>query len=214
MVPVWDLLGPDMGAYLLYSTHVLREEIRYMQPTDEAALLERAQRNEQAAIGELYDRYSAKIYSYILYRVGDTALAEDLTTSVFIKVLDAIRSQRSWQLSFSGWLYRIAHNAVIDHYRRAQKRETLPLDERLVATGEDPVSRAEKSIQYEAVCAAMHELTEEQQAVIQLKFFEGLSNLEVARALGKTEGAIKSLQFRALGALRRRMEPQVRGQHV
>ena len=185
-----------------------------MQPTDEAVLLERAQGNDQAAIGELYDRYSAKIYSYILYRVGDAALAEDLTTSVFVKVLDAIKGQRTWQLSFSGWLYRIAHNAVIDHYRRAKKRETLPLDERLVATGEDPVSQAEKSIEFEAVSQAMQGLTEEQQTVIQLKFFEGLSNLEVARVLGKTEGAIKSLQFRALGALRRSIEPQVRGQHV
>lgn len=185
-----------------------------MQCTDEAVLLTRAQSNDQEALGALYDRYSGKIYAYILYRVGDSFVAEDLTASVFIKVLGAIQSDRSWQLSFSGWLYRIAHNAVIDHFRRNKKRESLPLDEQLVAADDDPVSSAEQSLAYEAMRGALAELTEDQQTVIQLKFYEGLSNLEVARILGKTEGAIKSLQFRALGALRRTIEDQAGGQHA
>ena len=185
-----------------------------MQCLDESSLFERARCNDPVALGQLYDRYAGKIYSYILYRVGNEGLAEDLTTSVFVKMLNAIRADKSWQLSFSGWLYRIAHNAVIDHFRRSKKRDTLPLDERLVAADDDPVTSVERTMEFEAVRDAMVCLTDDQQAVVQLKFFEGLSNLEVAKVMGKTEGAIKSLQFRALGALRRSMESDAGRQHA
>ena len=181
-----------------------------MPPSDEKALLERARSNDSRALGELYDRYSGKIYTYILYRVGDESLAEDLTANVFIKVLGAIQSSRAWDLSFSGWLYRIAHNAVVDDFRRRKNRIALPLDERLVATQDDPVATAEGRIALESVKGAMVFLTEEQRTVVELKFFEQLSNLEVARVMGKTEGAIKSLQYRALAALRRQIAGSAR----
>jgi len=180
-----------------------------MQPGDEQGLLARAKAFDQAALSELYDQYSAKIYSYIYYRVGDDKLAEDLTTSVFIKMLDAIKSSKAWQQSFSGWLYRIAHNAVVDHFRRNKYGPHLQLDERLVAQGDDPVTTVEQSISSEFVKSALHHLTDEQQTVIELKFFQELSNLEVAGIMGKTEGAIKSLQYRALAALRRHLNVEV-----
>lgn len=186
------------------------------QPSDpraeEQALLERAQQYDPEALGELYDRYSPKIYSYILYHVGDQGLAEDLTASVFAKMLDAIRSSKGWQSSFSGWLYRIAHNAVVDNFRRGKNQETLPLNERLVSAREDPVATVEHALASESIREAMMCLTDEQQMVIELKFFEGLSNLEVAELMGKTEGAIKSLQYRALGALRRHLEGRLGGE--
>ncbi|MBM3190182.1 MAG: sigma-70 family RNA polymerase sigma factor [Chloroflexi bacterium] len=179
--------------------------------TEEQVLLERAQRYDPEALGEIYDRYAPKIFSYILYHVGDQGLAEDLTANVFTKMLDAIRSSKGWQFSFSGWLYRIAHNAVIDNYRRSRNLESLPLNERLVSARDDPVSSVERVLAAESVREAMVCLTDEQQMVIELKFFEGLTNLEVARLMGKTEGAIKSLQYRALGALRHQLQDRLGG---
>ncbi|HOU23395.1 MAG TPA: sigma-70 family RNA polymerase sigma factor [Anaerolineae bacterium] len=97
-----------------------------MQPIDEAALLSRAREYDQAAIAEIYDRYSLRIYNYIYHRLGNAHLAEDLTATVFLRMLEAIRSSRAWQSSFSGWLYRIAHNLVVDYFR-AGRQEELPL---------------------------------------------------------------------------------------
>ena len=177
-----------------------------MQSVDERALLERAQTYDPAALAEIYDRYSGKIYSYILYQVGDEELAADLTSNVFTKMLDAIKSAKSWHSSFSSWLYRIAHNAVVDHFRRSSHEKFLPLDERLVSAKEDPVTNVENKIEAESIRQALAYLTVEQRTVIILKFFEGFSNLEVAKVMGKTEGAIKSLQYQALGAMRRYLE--------
>lgn len=177
-----------------------------MQSGDEKLLLERARESDSAALSEVYDRYSGKIFSYILYRVGDQGLAEDLTANVFIKMLDAIQSSNAWQLSFSGWLYRIAHNAVVDHFRRSSRLNSLPLNEQLVSAKDNPVSTVESIMATEIVKEAMINLTMEQQTVITLKFFEELTNLEVAKIMDKTEGAIKSLQYRALAALRRHLQ--------
>jgi RNA polymerase sigma-70 factor, ECF subfamily len=174
---------------------------------DEQALLQRAIEYDQTALGEIYDRYAAKIYSYMLYHTGDQELAEDLTASVFIKMLNAIRAEKAWQQSFSGWLYRIAHNVLVDHFRRDGRYATQELDERLPLSSPDVLSKAEESISSERVKKAMIHLTEEQQMVIVLKFFEERSNVEVAQVMGKTEGAIKSLQYRALAALRRHLTP-------
>jgi RNA polymerase sigma-70 factor, ECF subfamily len=173
---------------------------------DESELLEKAREYDVGALGVIYDRYAGRIYSYILHQVGDEALAEDLTANVFTRVLGAIRTSRAWQQSFTSWLYRIAHNLVVDHYRRKRPIQDVPLDERLVAARENPVATVEQMLSQEEVKLAMASLTLEQRTVLALKFFEGLSNLEVARVMGKTEGAIKSLQYRALGALRRQLE--------
>ena len=181
-----------------------------MRSGDECALLERAKECDAAALGELYDRYASKIFAYILYRVGNEELAEDLTANVFIKMLNAVRSSKSWKHSFSGWLYRIAHNAVVDYFRRNDYEKSLPLDERLVAATDDPFSALEQTIAAESIGKALLHLTNEQQLVIVFKFFQGLSNLQTAEVMGKTEGAIKSLQYRALASLRRNLEADSR----
>ena len=177
-----------------------------MQSNEDKELFERARNNDKAALGELYDRYATRIYSYVLYHVSHEELAEDITAVVFTRMLGAIESSNAWNSSFSGWLYRIAYNAVIDHYRSKDKRETMPLDERLVAAPDDPVAVVEKGMEMEMVRRALDYLTDDQRSVIELKFFEGFTNLEVAKVLDRTEGAIKSLQYRALGALRRHLE--------
>jgi len=174
-----------------------------MQPNSESALLERAREYDGAAIAELYDRYSLRIYNYVYRRVGNRNLAEDLTSMVFVRMLEAIRTSKAWHGSFSGWLYRIAHNAVVDHYRSGKQAKDLPLEDVTLASNEHSADSAERSITRERVRSAVNELTEAQGLVITLKFMQGMSNAEVATLMGKNEGAIKSLQFRGLAALRR-----------
>jgi RNA polymerase sigma-70 factor (ECF subfamily) len=185
-----------------------------MQRDDEAALLEKAIACDPTALGELYDRHAARIYHYIFAHIGDAQLAEDMTSTVFIKMLDAVQSSKGWQQSFLAWLYRIAHNLIVDHFRRNEPSKMLPLDEHLVAAVDDPVTAVEKAMAASALGGAVAQLTGEQQTVVVLKFFEGMTNLQVAKAMGKTEGAIKSLQFRALGTLRRILEGDSRQRDV
>ncbi len=173
---------------------------------DESSLIERAKRYDRKAISELYKRHVQSIYRYIYYRVGDVNVAEDLTADVFLKALEGLESFTYRGIPFSAWLYRIAHARVMDHFRQQARREFLPLDERLAAAEEEgPQVTIEARLEHEELQAAIAQLTTDQQQVIILKFVEGLSNAEVARILGKSEGAVKSLQHRALNSLQRIM---------
>jgi RNA polymerase sigma-70 factor, ECF subfamily len=184
-----------------------KEEKPTMAQSLDQEVLDKAQQGDTAALGEIYDCYAPKIYSYILYQVHEVGLAEDLTSSVFTRVLRAIQSSNAWTTSFSSWLYRIAHNIVIDHYRKG-KYEGLPLDEHILPSNDNPAADVQKGLESDMMREAMTFLTDDQRTVIALKFFEGFSNLEVAHVMGKTEGSIKSLQFRALASLRRIIEQQ------
>ena len=180
-----------------------------MQPDSESALLERAREYDATAVAELYDRYSLRIYNYVYHRVGNRSLAEDLTSTVFVRMLEAIRTSKGWHSSFSGWLYRIAHNAVVDHFRSGKQDRDVPLEDVTLSSSEHLAEAAERSITRERVRSAVSELTEAQGVVISLKFLEGMTNAEVAELMGKNEGAIKSLQFRGLAALRRAMDEEL-----
>jgi RNA polymerase sigma-70 factor (ECF subfamily) len=169
---------------------------------DDAALRKRAAALEPAALSEIYDGYAGKIYSYIYHRTGDSAAAEDLTGDVFVRMLEAVQSDRAWTTSLQGWLYRIAHNLVVDHFRRQSKRDGPELDERWMAA-EEAANTFEGLFSSNQLRIAMRFLTEEQRQVVVLKFGEGLSNAEIAEVMGKTEGAIKALQHRGLEAMRR-----------
>jgi RNA polymerase sigma-70 factor, ECF subfamily len=174
----------------------------------EHRLLERAKTYDIDALAEIYDHYEVKIYSYIYYRVGSQPVAQDLTSQVFLRVLEAIQNQRTWESSFSGWLYRIAHNLVIDHYRRRGRDTQVTIDDlpTLPARGDGPEQAAERALAAETLRTAINRLTEEQAQVVTLRFLEGLSITEVAAALGKTEGAIKAMQYRAVTSLRRLLD--------
>jgi len=173
---------------------------------DDRLLLERAREYDPEALGEIYDGYSEKIYHYIYRYLGEARLAEDLTAQVFLKLLEAIKASKGPRTHLSAWLYRVAHNLVVDHFRRRPREESLPLEEELVAAPEDVTVVVEKKLAQQQLRAAISHLTVDQQQVIVLKFVEGLSNAEVGQVLGKTEGAVKSLQHRALAALQRIME--------
>jgi len=173
---------------------------------DEARLIQRAKEGDPAAFAEIYDRHQPAIYRYILYRVGDVATAEDLTGEVFVRLVERVDRFTYRGRPLLAWLYTIARNLVTDYRRRAGQAAMLPLDEQLVAEVDDMEQVTERGLAQRRLAAALTHLTEDQRQVIILKFIEGLNNAEVARTLGKSVGAVKSLQHRALAALRRALE--------
>ncbi len=177
---------------------------------NEAELLAGAMNFDEKALGEIYDRYEVKIYTYIYRRTGQQALAEDLTAQVFLKMLEAIRKRKAWHSSFSGWLYRIAHNIVVDYYRRRDRQQQVSIDDFpiLTSSNDNPVRFAELRLDAERLRSAIRRLTADQAEVVSLRFLEGYSIAEVARMMGKTDGAIKALQYRAVAMLRQFLEDE------
>jgi len=129
--------------------------------------------------------------------------AEDITQQVFLNAIKAISSFRWRGIPFSAWLFRIAHNQVVDYLRRKAKRATAPLDESQVAGDYDPQQIAELRLDIERLAAATGKLTPAQQEVISLRFAGELSVAQVAKIMGKSEGAVKALQHSAIVALRK-----------
>ena len=155
-------------------------------------------------LGEIYDTNAPKIFRYLYHRVGDQALAEDLTSEVFVRFLHA----RPTPDNLLAFLYRMAHNLFVDYLRRNPRMQSL--DENLPADGGDPMRLAEIEMERVRLRRALLRLTPEQQQVIVLKFLEGLSNEEIARVVGKPVGAVKALQHRGLGTLRNLLSAQMR----
>jgi RNA polymerase sigma-70 factor (ECF subfamily) len=189
-------------------SYKVREAKRHVT---EQSLLDRAQNLDAEALTELYDRYAPKVYAYLYRRLSDAALAEDLTADVFVRVLQAIHSGGAWHKSFRAWLYRIAHNLVVDHYRQRPPAPPLPVDEDTVVDGQKgPASAAEDALERTRIQTAMAQLTPEQQEVLALRFGEGLKTRQAAQIMDKTAGAVEGLQRRAVASLRRILE---RDQH-
>lgn len=174
--------------------------------TDEKQLLQRAKKFEEAAIAELYDEYAPMIYRYLYRRVSDEHVAEDLTGDVFLRALEAIQNDNFWHTSFRAWIYRIAHNLVVDHYRDKSSEDLLSLDERLIASVEMPESAKADPLSFRRLRLAMRQLTPSQEQVIVLRFGEQLTSREVAEIMGKSTGAVELLQHRALKKMRRFLE--------
>lgn len=167
--------------------------------------LKQARSLNRKALSAIYDDYHQPIYSYIYRRVGDVELARDLTADVFRRFLQAIHDETGPRENIRAWFYRVAHNIVVDHYRRQQNRQHYPLEENIIEAGDDPVKTAELNLRTEKVRTALLRLTPDQQQVVALKFLEGMSNKEVAEITGKPIGAVKSLQHRALASLQRQL---------
>ena len=169
---------------------------------DEESLVRRAQQHEQEAFTQLYERHFDKIYRYVALKIGNKMEAEDVTQQVFLNALRAISSFKWRGIPFSAWLFRLAHNQVVDYFRK-KKRATLPLDESLVSTNDNPQSEAEQKLDIEQLISATKRLTSAQREVISLRFAGGLSVAEVAKVMGKSQGAVKALQHSAIAALRK-----------
>ena len=173
------------------------------------ALVDRAQKGDREALEELYLIHFDRIYSYLHVSVGNRHDAEDLTTQTFLKMLEKIGSFRWQSAPFSAWLFRIAHNLAMDHFR--SRRRWQPEEEVPEPPGEEEPSAelaAMQTIGRESMLKLIEHLSSEQQQVLTLKFVFNLPNAEVAAILDKTEGAIKSLQHRALVSLQKQIARQ------
>lgn len=170
---------------------------------EEQDLLQRASRLETKALTEIYDTYSLGMYRYAARLLGDSNLAEDCVAEAFARFLDALQKRKGPRDHLQAYLYRIAHNWIADTFRN--QRIQVELDETL--PGEDrPEEEAAKRIRQRELRNALHDLTPDQQQVIALKYLEEWNNEEIAQALNKPLGAVKSIQHRALKSLQRFME--------
>ena len=172
----------------------------------ESELVHRAMRKDATAFGQLYELHLDSIYRYIYYRVGNAAEAEDLTEQVFLKVWEHIGAYDDRGLPFAAWLYRMAHNLVIDHHRTRKVSE--PLSELLVEKSAGPQEIAELHMEMAEVAAALRRLSPDQQQIILLRFVQGCSHAEAALIMGKSEGALRALQCRALTSLHEALQTQ------
>jgi RNA polymerase sigma-70 factor, ECF subfamily len=166
----------------------------------ERALVERARGRDREAFGALYDLHVEAVYRYLYYRLGNSAECEDLTEQVFLKAWEAI-DRFEWRgRPFLAWLYRVAHNTLVD--QRRGDRPRVPLEDVLadLPAREDAL---EQALTAETLAAALRQLTAEQAQVIALRFLAGWSNAEIADEMQRQEPAIRALQLRGLHALRR-----------
>jgi RNA polymerase sigma-70 factor (ECF subfamily) len=174
---------------------------------DEAELLSRARTYDTDALAQIHDAYYGPLFRYVSFRVGDRHTAEDLVSEVFTRFLTALRDKKPPQSTLRGWLFGVAANIVSDHHRRHYRAPQEALDEDIVSEAAGPDEIAEQAATREDLRRAVATLTDEQQHVISMRYSQGLPIQDVARALGKTEGAIKQLQARAIAALSRKMAP-------
>jgi RNA polymerase sigma-70 factor, ECF subfamily len=175
-------------------------------------LVERAQDGETEAFGRLYDHYSDTVYRYIYYRVGSKATAEDLTSETFLRALRRIGTF-TWQgRDFGAWLVTIARNLVADHFKSSRFRLEVTTGEMLDANEVErsPEDSVLESLSNEALLTAVRKLNPQQQECVTLRFLQGLSVAETARVMGKNEGAIKTLQYRAVRTLARLLPEDAR----
>ena len=170
---------------------------------DEGQLIEQA-KTDPEAFGRLYELYVEKIYNYIYYRLGNHHDAEDLTAKVFYRALNHIAHYNHKGVPFAAWLYRIAHNLVVNWHRDHSRRQMVGL-ENLDLSGdkqESPHHAAEQTNERELLLAAIQHLPRERQELLMLKFVERMSNAEIGQVMGRSEGAIKSLYHRTLVSLK------------
>jgi RNA polymerase sigma-70 factor (ECF subfamily) len=169
-------------------------------------LVDLAQQGDRTALEELYLIHFDRIYSYLHVTVGNRHDAEDLTTQTFLKMLESIGRFRWQSAPFSAWLFRIAHNLAMDHFR-AHRRWQPEADVPEPIGSEEPSAELEamQSIGRQSMLELIEKLSPEQQQVLTLKFVFNFANADVAKILDKTEGAIKSLQHRALASLQKQI---------
>jgi RNA polymerase sigma-70 factor (ECF subfamily) len=168
-----------------------------------AKLVDKAARGDFEAFGQLYSIYLDRIYRYVLYQVKDRMTAEDITEEVFVKAWKAIKSCKGKGHTFSAWIYRIAHNHIINTLRNVRKYSSIEMEN--ITELNNPNLDVEMTLDQQELLDAVAELPQNQGQVITLKFIEGLDNREIAKIMGKSEGAIRILQLRALTTLRQKI---------
>jgi RNA polymerase sigma-70 factor (ECF subfamily) len=171
--------------------------------TPDEQVLERARTYDAQALAEIYDRYAVPIYRYLFRLLGEAEQAEDLAGEVFLKLLQSLAANRGPRDRIDGWLFRVAHNLAMDQFRQHKKAPEVPLDVELAAGGGQPPEVVEQRLAGQQLRACLRHLTSEQQQVVLLRFAEERPLAEVARLMGKSEGAVKTQQHRAVSRLRK-----------
>jgi len=174
--------------------------------TSERELLAGAQRFDPDTLGRIHDEYYGQIFRYALYRTGSRETAEDIAAEVLARLLEGLRAGTGPTTTLSGWLFGVAARVVNDHFRRAYRAPTVELDDAWPDHQATPTSLTVAALEREQLRQALLTLTEEQQHVIALRFGQDVPIQQVARMMGKTEGAVKQLQSRAVAALARQMK--------
>lgn len=174
-------------------------------PENEVELIKQAQAGSKAAFAALYDCHQSAVFTYLYYRAPDQATAEELTAQVFVRMVEKINQYCPQDKPILAWLYTIARHILADYYRQEKHAILLPLDDTLTSDL-NPAHIVDRGLATDCLQQAMQHLTEEQKLVLIGKFVEERSNQGVADLLDKSEGAVKSLQHRALAALRRAIE--------
>ena len=159
-------------------------------------------KHREDMLSGLYQEYYDKIARYAYARIGNMAEAEDLAGEVFLRALRSLGSYQERDVPMHAWLFKIAHNLVIDYFRKAAKQKTVPIDNLQMANEENPQDIAEKNIELERVKQAMKYLTEEQKEVLNLRFLGGLTSKEAGQLLKKSDGAVREMQRAAIEKLR------------
>ena len=178
-------------------------------------LIRLARRGDAEAFGQAYDKLVVPIYRYIYYRVSSQD-AEDLTETVFLKAWEnRKRYKKQKGNSFASWLFRITHNVVVDHYRACAKNATAELSEDLPENNRevDPTNGIQRQFEQQELARAIRKLPEMQQQVVVLKFVNEFSNAKIAEIIGKSEGAMRIIQFRALAKLKKLLEEDGHPEH-
>ena len=168
-------------------------------------LVEAAKAGDPEAFGSLFDHFYAPVHRYVAARVGRPSDAEDLAQLVFVKALEALPRYELRGVPFGGWLFKLARNVVIDHVRTRREHVTLDVVVQQSTEEGGPDELAAIRQEMDSVASALRRLTPEQREAIQLRFFAGLSAKEAAVAMGRQEGTVRGLQFRAIAALRREL---------
>jgi RNA polymerase sigma-70 factor (ECF subfamily) len=178
------------------------QEETALNAEEEASLVTRAKEGDETAVSQLYRQYAPGIYGYIASRVGDPAVADDLTSEVFLRALEGLPRFEYRGISISSWLYRIAHDRTADHFRRQARRPTIPLEDELLPAQEGIDQEVDARLRTEQLGKAIERLTAEQHQVILLRFVAGFKLKEIAYVMDRSTDAIKMLQLRALTRLR------------
>jgi RNA polymerase sigma-70 factor (ECF subfamily) len=176
-----------------------------MSAYNERQTLDDLQRLDSQTIGAIYDQYFSDVYRYVRYRINDDAIAEDIASDIFVRLLEASQKRQGPQSSLKGWLIATASHAVNDQLRRQYRRPVEALSDSLADRGASVHSEVDSREQNQMVQSAYARLTSEQQDVLALRFGQGYSLEETAAHLNKNINAVKALQFRALASLQRQI---------
>ncbi|MFO8101475.1 MAG: sigma-70 family RNA polymerase sigma factor [Dehalococcoidia bacterium] len=159
-------------------------------------------KNKRDALINLYEQSYSKVARYMFVRIGDQQEAEDLASETFVKALKSLDSYTDRGMPMEAWIFRIAHNLLVDHLRKVSRRQTVNLDETLIRAADDPEESAETDIEMERLSKALEELSPAHREIIALRFFSGFTSAECGRILGKKPGAVREMQSAAIKLLR------------